>query len=114
MTTTLVSQMNLEPTKATHELGAEALAPSRDWKALGRASWTGDVHSKTQVAKHDHKQIKMGQMPKQNLQQYGKLGKVGQKRHHQKRTDIFDVRNHKDLSGQTQSRFSYSKHAGYI
>lgn len=114
MTTTLVSQMNVEPTKATHEMGAEALAPSRDWKALGRASWTGEVHSKTQVEKHEHKQIKMGQVPKADLWKYSKLGRVGQKRHAQKRTDIFDVRNVKDLTGQTQSRFSYSKHAGYI
>merc|ERR1719263_1082088 len=99
MTSTLVSQMNLEPSNATHQFGSEATAPSRDWKALSRASWTGDVHSKTQVAKHEHTQVKMGQKKKMDIVQYNKLGQLGQKRHAQKRTGIFDVRNSKDETG---------------
>eukprot|EP00929_Paragymnodinium_shiwhaense_P114998 TRINITY_DN83574_c0_g1_i1.p1 TRINITY_DN83574_c0_g1~~TRINITY_DN83574_c0_g1_i1.p1 ORF type:complete len:375 (-),score=91.20 TRINITY_DN83574_c0_g1_i1:93-1217(-) len=114
MSTTLVSAMNAEPTKATHQMGAEAIAPSRDWKALARASWTTDVHSKTQVAKHEHSRLIMGEVSKKTRESYNKLGKVGQKRYAQKRTDIFDVRNVKDITGQQQSRFSYTKHAGFI
>eukprot|EP00928_Gymnodinium_smaydae_P065423 TRINITY_DN48578_c0_g1_i1.p1 TRINITY_DN48578_c0_g1~~TRINITY_DN48578_c0_g1_i1.p1 ORF type:complete len:393 (+),score=76.34 TRINITY_DN48578_c0_g1_i1:154-1332(+) len=104
------------------KIGAEqgAPAPSRDWKALARASWVPDVHSKVQVARHAHNRIKQGEKMNKELSNSKLFSKMCAERTEQyghiksAHEPVFDVRNPKDSTGQKYSRFTYAKHSHFV
>eukprot|EP00927_Polykrikos_kofoidii_P060792 TRINITY_DN55702_c0_g1_i1.p1 TRINITY_DN55702_c0_g1~~TRINITY_DN55702_c0_g1_i1.p1 ORF type:complete len:364 (+),score=72.11 TRINITY_DN55702_c0_g1_i1:157-1248(+) len=95
-------------------VGQEQGAPaqSRDWKAISRTSWNGDVHSKTQVARHGHFRWTVGEEKRREMGRTMSFQRVAQE-HAEDGREHFNVSNPKDVSGTIRNRFTYSKFAGF-
>jgi hypothetical protein len=114
MSTTLAHFMPGNPHQGSTKIGADqgVPAPSRDWKALGRASWHPGVHSKIEVAKHGHSRLRAGEHAQKEKERAIKFGQMTLKSA-QDNSDVFCVANPKDSTGRQMNRFTFSKHAGF-
>lgn len=110
-----------QPAEATMKPGEDQGAPAgtNTWKSLNRASWVGDVHSKTAVSRFELKSLKKGEWDdKANKQQNilhslskhaAETGECLKTLGGSKNGGLWCVSNQHDDTGEKISRFSFAK-----
>merc|ERR1712232_718734 len=87
-------------------------APARNWKALARASWHGDVHSATQTTRHDITRLAAGEYERKDKKVRDAFNRTFTSKSDGER--MFNISNPKDPTGEKITRFTYAKYAGFV
>jgi hypothetical protein len=106
----------IEPGKAP-ELGVDqgVPAPSREWKALSRASYNPEVHNEFEMARHDVSRLKQGEYARKDKSRRDIFARtIADPGRTAKNDPVFCVSNPKDSTGKQITRFTYCKWAGFV